>query len=272
MNSDSFDTLVIGQYQQEPKPLDIAGSLKQLAAQLEQAKHWGVQLLITPEMAMTGYNISANEIDEIAEKPDGELFNAVANLCQMHSIAVVYGYAERGENNEIYNSVQLIDHTGASILNYRKTHLWGDLDRNLFSSGDVLSPVVSLYGWKIAAAICYDLEFPETIRHLTIRGAELVVVPTGLMAPYSEVAQQVVPVRAYENRIFIAYTNYCGAERDLNYVGCSSIVDPNGLVLASAASDPILLTATLNRSVLKTAKDALPYLTERRPELYGALT
>ena len=92
------------------------------------------------------------------------------------------------------------------------------------------------------------------------------------MSPYSEVAEKVVPVRAYENRMFVAYTNYCGAERDLHYVGCSSIADPNGLVLASATSESVLLTATLKRSALHDARASLPYLLERRPELYNTLS
>lgn len=272
MNADSTDTLVIAQYQQEPNPLDKTGSLARLSEQAVQAKDWGVQLLVTPEMCMTGYNLTPTELDQSAEASNGALFEAVANICQQNNLALIYGYAERGSQGAIYNSVQLIDHTGTSLLNYRKTHLWGDLDRNLFSAGDALSAVVNVSGWQVGAAICYDLEFPETLRHLAVQGAELVVAPTGLMSPWTEVADQVVPVRAYENRLFVAYTNYCGVERDIRYVGHSCTADPNGLILASATEKPVLLTATLERSVLTAARASLPYLTERRPELYGALT
>lgn len=272
MNTESNDKLVIAQYQQIPTPLDKEGSVSCLAEQAAQAELWGVQLLVLPEMSMTGYNLSIAEVNEVAEESNGALFESIAAICQRHNLAVMYGYAERGSDNNIYNTAQIIDKTGASILNYQKTHLWGDLDRKLFSAGKALSPVVDIDGWRVAAAICYDIEFPETLRHLAIQGAELAVVPTGLMAPYSEVATQVVPVRAYENRMFVAYTNYCGTERDLSYVGHSSIADPNGLVLASARDEPVLLSATLERSVLKEARLTLPYLAERRPELYNALT
>ena len=272
MNATTSEQLVIAQYQATPAPLDKAATLARLAEQAAQAEHWGVQLLVLPEMYMTGYNVTPTELNAIAETSDGALFEAIATLCQQHQLSVFYGYAERSGESTFYNSAQLIDSQGNSVLNYRKTHLWGDLDRNLFCPGDTLSPVVTLNGWRVGAAICYDLEFPETLRHLALSGAELVIVPTGLMSPWSEVADQVVPVRAYENRLFVAYTNYCGVERDLTYVGHSCIADPNGLVVASAESEPVLLTATLDRSVLTNARASLPYLTERRPELYSALT
>jgi len=266
------EQLIVGQYQAEPSPLDKTATLAQLSNVAAQAEQWGVQLLVLPEMYMTGYNLTKDELNNVAETSDGALFEAVAKLCQQHQMAVFYGYGERTSDGALYNSAQLIDKEGISVLNYRKTHLWGELDRNLFSAGDALSPVVSVCGWQVGAAICYDIEFPETLRHLAIQGAEVAIVPTGLMSPYSEVAEKVVPVRAYENRMFVAYTNYCGAERDLHYVGCSSIADPNGLVLASAASESVLLTATLKRSALQEARASLPYLIERRPELYNTLS
>lgn len=272
MNTYANEKLVIAQYQALPSPYNKSVTLENLTEQVTQAEQWGVQLLVLPEMYMTGYNLTPTELNNIAEASNGALFEAIAQLCQQHQLAVLYGYAERGSDGRFYNSAQLIDSAGNSLLNYRKAHLWGDLDRNLFSPGDTLSPVVDLCGWRIGAAICYDIEFPETLRHLAINEAELVLVPTGLMSPYTEIADQVVPVRAYENRLFVAYTNYCGVERDISYVGHSCIADPHGLVLASASSEPVLLTATLERSVLQKARTALPYLTERRSELYGALT
>ncbi len=268
---DKTDSLIIGQSQQMPLPMDVEGNLKQLANSAGQCADWGVQLLVLPEMSLTGYNLTPQEVCEIADPVDGFVFDSIAMLCQKHNIAIAYGYAEKDASGQIFNSAQLIDHTGISLLNYRKTHLWGQLDRTLFTAGAELSPIVTVRGWKIGAAICYDAEFPEVLRHLAVHGAELVVIPTGLMSPWTAVAEQVIPVRAYENRLYIAYTNYCGEERDLSYVGHSCIAAPDGHILASAKSQPILLTATLTRAKLESARHELPYLTERRPELYLTL-
>jgi len=241
------DTLIIGLSQQTPTPLDVQGSLARLQSTVAQAADWGVQLLVVPEMCLTGYNITTGEIATVAQARDGALFESIATLAQQHTMAIAYGYAEHDNENRYYNAVQIIDSSGHSLSNYRKTHLWGELDRNLFSAGAALSSIVSVQGWNIATAICYDIEFPETARQLAINGAEVIVVPTGLMQPWREVAERVVPVRAYENRLFIAYTNYCGVERDITYEGYSSIVDPNGHSLAAAVDQPVLLTATMAR-------------------------
>lgn len=270
MSSDK--TLIVAQSQQRPSALDVEGTLHRLAQTAEQAADWDAQLLVLPEMSITGYNITLTEIANVAEACDGRIFSNVATLCQKYNMAIVYGYAERGADGNYYNSAQLIDNNGVSLLNYRKTHLWGDLDRRLFTAGDALSPVVDVFGWKVGAAICYDSEFPETLRHLALNGAELVVIPTGLMTPWRDVAERVMPVRAYENQLYVAYTNYCGEERDITYEGYSSMADPNGHVLASALSESVLLTATLERQVLLDARAALPYLSQRRPELYATLT
>ncbi len=266
----SRNPLVIGQSQQLPCALNKVAAIKHLGLIAKQAADWGVQLLVLPEMSLTGYNLTVEEIKRVAEPRDGELFNQVAKLCQQNNIAIVYGYAEIDEQQRLFNSIQLINNEGNACLHYRKTHLWGELDRRLFTAGNALSPVVEFAGWKIAAAICYDVEFPETLRTLALDGAEVIVIPTGLMSPWTFVAQHMVPVRAAENGVFIAYTNYCGDERDLTYVGHSSIVDPAGAVLAGAKEQPVLLTATLNPESLENARKALPYLDERRPELYVA--
>ncbi len=265
------NSLIIGVSQQEPNPLDVNGTLSRLSRTAEQAALWDVQILALPEMSVTGYNITAKEIAHVAEASDGPIFQSIAKLCQTHKLAILYGYAETDGNGNYFNSAQLIDEHGNSLLNYHKTHLWGALDRSLFQPGASLSPVIQVCGWNLGVAICYDAEFPETLRHLVVHGAELAIVPTGLMSPWTEVAEQVIPVRAYENRMFVAYANYCGDERDLSYVGHSCIADPNGQVLASGKSEPVLLTATLERNVLANARTSLPYLTERRPELYDAI-
>jgi len=265
------DTLIIAQSQQRPVPLDVKKMLAQLTQTVQQAADWGVQLLVVPEMSMTGYNVQLHDMRGVAEPSDGDLYRSVATLARQHRMAIAYGYAER-HGDAFYNSVQLVDEQGNGRLYYRKTHLWGNLDRGLFTAGDALSDVVDIAGWRVGAAICYDIEFPETTRHLALQGAELIIVPTGLMQPWREVATKVIPVRAYENRLFMAYTNYCGSEGDLNYEGYSCIVDPNGDVLASALDKPVLLTATLQREVIIDARAALPYLSNRRPELYQRLT
>lgn len=270
IDSLSIDSLSIAVLQHAPIPRDIRRTLQQLSERASEAADKGAHLLIVPEASMTGYNISLADMKAVAQTGDGELSGGVAEICQKFNIAIAYAFAEQS-GDAYFNCVQVMNAAGQICGKYRKTHLWGDLDRTLFSAGADLTPLFTLDGWKLGLLICYDVEFPECARRLALEGAELLVVPTGLMKPWREVAEMVVPVRAYENQIYVAYTNYCGNEGDLTYEGRSCIVGPDGKDIARADSTtPTLLTATLSKAAIAETRAALPYHRDRRPELYKA--
>ena len=264
------DTLDIALLQHEPVPADTEAALVRLDGAARQAAGQGARLLVVPEASVTGYNIPYETMTQVAEAADGPVAQAIGQICKRYSIAIAYGFAE-SRDGQFFNCVQLIDANGERLAQYRKTHLWGDLDRTLFTAGDRFAPIVEIDGWKVGLLICYDVEFPECARQLALEGAELVLVPTGLMHPWRFVAEQLVPVRAYENQIFLAYANYCGSEGDLNYEGRSVIADPNGDDLARAQQSAVLLHATLARETLTHAREQLPYHRDRRQALYTSL-
>jgi len=144
--------------------------------------------------------------------------------------------------------------------------------RILFSQGDDLVPVIEWNGWRIGMLICYDIEFPETVRRLALEGAELILTPTALMSPWTTVADLIVPARAYESQLYIAYANFCGSEYEQHYVGHSCIVGPDGDNLAKAADKEAMLLATLKKSDIASIRSALPYHRDRRPTLYSSLS
>ena len=257
-------------YQCPPLPLDVAGNLQRLSEIARRSKD--VDLLVLPEMFLTGYNIGVQAVTRLAQANDGEAARQIAELAKATGMAIVYGYPERGENGHIYNSVQLIDAHGQRLCNYRKTHLFGELDHSMFSKGPDSFPVIELNGWKLGLLICYDLEFPENTRRLALAGAEVIVVPTANMVPYDFIADVTVRCRAFENQCYVAYANYCGHEDEIHYCGQSSIAAPNGKQIALAGQDETLLVATLQRQQLADAKTGNFYLADRRPELYGELS
>jgi len=264
------DQLKIAALQHTPQPGNLQAALDRIDNAAKHAATDGCDLLLLPECSVTGYNQPQAQMQQVALEENSTTSKAIKKLCVEHRIAISYGYAERVESN-FYNTVALIDANGSLVGRYRKTHLWGDLDRKLFDAGNSLSSVFEIKGWRLAFAICYDIEFPETSRALAMKGAELLLVPTGLMQPWREVAERVVPVRAYESQVFIAYCNYTGAEADIIYEGRSCIAGPDGVDLARADQSEMLITATLDKSLLRQARTALPYHQDRRPELYGTL-
>lgn len=256
-------------YQCPPLPLDVAGNLKRLQHVAQEAT--GADLLVLPEMFLTGYNIGAEAVGALAEHQDGESAQFIASLASRTGMAIAYGYPERADDGQIYNAVQLIDATGRRLCNYRKTHLFGDLDHSMFSAGDDDLPVVDLLGWKLGLLICYDLEFPENTRRLALAGADLILVPTANMVPFDFVADVTVRARAFENQCYLAYANYCGREGEIQYCGQSSIAAPDGQRIAQAGLDEALIVGTLDRQLMLDSRVANRYLQDRRPELYSAL-
>ena len=248
---------------------DPASSLTRLTERARTAASAGAHLLIGPEMSLTGYNIG-DAVSRSAEPADGPLFEAVAGIAAATGIAIVYGFPERA-GEHVYNTVQLVDGHGRSLARYRKTHLFEDPDRRVFTPGEKLVVQADLQGHRVGLLICYDVEFPEAVRAHALAGTELLVVPTALMEPDTRVATLLVPTRAMENQLHLAYVNRCDREGDLDYVGLSTLVAPDGTELLRAGAGEALLVGDTAPTVAHDFLERLSYLEDRRPELYGPL-
>jgi predicted amidohydrolase len=249
----------------------VARNLRVLEERATEAAGLGARLLICPEMFLSGYNIGAAAAAGFAEPADGPSFASGAAIARKTGLALLYGYPERGAGDAIYNAVRLIGRDGQGLASYRKCHLFGDLDRGMFRAGSGPSALVDLGGVRVGLLVCYDVEFPESVRLLALAGADLVAVPTALMDPFEVVARTVVPARAVENQVFLAYANRCGREGDLHYCGLSCIVGSDGADLARAGRGQELILADLDLERLAAARRDNTYLADRRPELYGPL-
>jgi predicted amidohydrolase len=259
-------------YQCEPRPAQVDRNLERLARVTKHASMEGAALLVCPEMYLTGYNIGIDAVRQLAEPSDGASAHAVAEMTRENGVAIVYGYPERGSEDAIFNSAQLFNAKGTPLANYRKTHLFGDLDNSMFCASDADSVVVESGGWRVGMLICYDVEFPENTRKLALRGTDLIVAPTANMVPFEVVANTIVRARAYENQVYVAYANYCGHENGLEYCGLSCVAAPDGSDAARAGCKEQLIICELDHGLLTASRRTATYLADRRPQLYAALS
>lgn len=241
----------------------------QLTAISEVARHLSgrADLLVTPELFATGYRLPAAQLRALAEPADGAFARSVAALAQETGVAILYGFPER-DGDLIYNSVQVFGGDGRRLALYRKLHLPSDDERLVFATGDKLV-TFELCGLKVAPIICYDVEFPETVRACALAGAQLVVAPTALRKHWVQIAEMMIPVRALENGLFVAYANQAGSEADWDYAGLSCIVGPDGEVLVRAMAEPAVLMAELDPSAVAAARAKLSYLRDARFKVTG---
>ncbi|HEY9094696.1 MAG TPA: nitrilase-related carbon-nitrogen hydrolase, partial [Hydrogenophaga sp.] len=169
-----------------------------------------------------------------------------------------------------FNAVQAIDEHGQAIGHYRKTHLYGALDHQQFNPGDAPSQAFIYRGWRLGLLICFDVEFPEPVRMLALQGVDAVLVPTANMVDFDEVSERLVPARACENRVYVAYANACGTEGAVHYGGKSLVANALAEVIATAGREETVLLATLMPGHLAHARRS-SYLPHRRTDLYAAL-
>jgi predicted amidohydrolase len=239
---------------------DVAANLATIADAAAEAKSRGADLLVAPELALTGYG-GGVAIRALAEPANGELIAALDRLAASSRIALVAGFPERADDR-IYNSAAFLGPAGERCI-YRKRRLYGAYEHDLFSAGRDAMTICNIAGVEVGILICYDVEFPECVRPLALAGAQLLAVPTALPAgEYAKIiAEKMVPVRAFENQIAIAYANHAGRDEHLEYAGRSCIVMPDGTDAARAGpAESALLVADYDPARFSHSRRENPYL------------
>lgn len=249
---------------------DTADNLKALDEAAARAARAEAGLLVTSEMFLTGYALEIEDIARLAEPADGMSARAIGEIARRHGVAVLYGYPER-DGDAVYNAAQLIGPDGIRLANYRKTHLFGRFEQDAFTPGDTPVVQADLNGLRIGIMICYDVEFPENVRAHALAGTDLLLVPTAQMHPFQFVAEQLVPVRAFENQMYIAYVNRTGPEGAFEFVGLSCLASPDGVTRTRAGRGEELVFGEADPELLRASRETNPYLRDRRPGLYASL-
>jgi predicted amidohydrolase len=195
-------------------------------------------LLVLPELFATGYAFTSRaEAFALAETADGETAGLMKQLSAGTGAVIVGGFIER-EGDQIYNSAIMI-YQGQVIGTYRKIHLF-NREKLWFSPGNHPLEVFQVNGMKIGMMICFDWIFPEVMRTLTLKGAQIVAHPSNLVMPY---CQSAMVTRCLENRVFAVTSNRIGRETreddDFIFTGRSQITCVNGNVLSTGPIDKL---------------------------------
>ncbi|ANH07392.1 carbon-nitrogen hydrolase family protein [Shinella sp. HZN7] len=216
---------------------DGEANIERIASAAADAASGGAKLLVVPELAVPGYGAGEAAFGRLASPATGDVAARLGAIARDNTLAIVAGFAER-EGAHVYNSALFTDGIGTNAV-YRKSHLYGDYERATFRAAAPASIMVEIGGIRLGMLICYDVEFPENVRRLALAGADLVIVPTALPkgASGTFIANHMIQVRAFENQVFVAYVNHCGADDHFTYAGLSRIAAPDGKLLAEAAAE-----------------------------------
>ncbi|MEO0205380.1 MAG: nitrilase-related carbon-nitrogen hydrolase, partial [candidate division WOR-3 bacterium] len=137
-------------------------------------------LIVLPELFNTGYLfLDKEELRSLAEPAEkGPTYEFISGLCKQKKCAIAYGFAEE-KGNAIYNSAILMSPEGIVGL-YRKTHLFFE-EWFIFTPGNLPYQVFEYRGVKIGMLICFDYIYPEAMRTLALKGAQIVILPANLV-------------------------------------------------------------------------------------------
>lgn len=222
----------------EAVPLDTTANLRLSTEAIEAAAAQGADLIVLPELVASGYVTDDPAIAGLAEPDDGSgpVLGSWCQLARRLGLGIIGGYPE-AKGDRLFNSVAVIDRTGAIAGGYRKLHLFGS-EKQRFAPGDLGLPVFSLDGVTVGVVVCYDLRFPEVMRLLAVEsGADLVAVPTAWVVGFDPAATpsdarigQVdgAFVQANLNQVFVACADLCGSGNGVTFLGRSLIASPYG--------------------------------------------
>lgn len=245
---------------------------------ISEALALGADVVVLPELVTSGYVFeSRKEVLARAHSPSSPLFASWRSLVSHRDAVVVGGFPEVDAAGRVYNSAAAVDARGILAI-YRKCHLW-DEEKLWFQPGEARPPVLETRFGRLGMLICYDLEFPESVRSLMIRGAELIVVPTNWplsKRPEGERPPEMIGASsaARLNGVFIACCDRVGPERGVSWTGGSCIVDTQGWLVAERTQRDrgyLLADIEVARARDKALNKNNDILRDRRPELYGAL-
>ena len=249
-------------YQADAGPTSPAARLAQLDKVLRNYTDPVPDLVLCPELFVSGYG-DAKAIHQAAGAINSEWPRQLAAIASRHGIAIASGYPELDTDRDLmFNSAVCFSAQGTLLDNHRKRVLPTPYEKALFDTGNTTTIFSLDNGWRVAVLICYEVEFPEAVRTCALAGAQLILVPTALGRDWQVVSRQLVPSRAFENNVFLAYANYAGEDPRCRYIGDSVICSPMGADLARAGDAPELIQAQLDTSAIDSARARLPYLVD----------
>jgi predicted amidohydrolase len=253
---------------------DKAENLKKMEKTLTEAKMQSADIVIFPELSLTGY-VVRDQIYELAETVPGPSTNILATIAKKTRMHIVFGMPELSNRTQatIHNTAVLVGPQGF-IGKYRKMYLPTHSvfeEKRYFRPGYEAAVFNTKLG-KIGLIICYDIFFPEVTRLTRLKGAQLIVCISASPGVRRAFFETLTVARALENTAFLAYVNLVGIEDGLQFWGGSRLVGPQGKILVKAKYDEEdLVTGNIDYADITPVETFVPTLRDLRPELFDKL-
>jgi predicted amidohydrolase len=296
-----MNRLKIATAQFENRSGDKAYNLSVIDTLSQKASAEGAEVIAFHECSITGYtfarHLSKHQMLEVAELiPEGGSIEKLMAIAEKYNITILAGLFEKDKDDNLFKAYVCVNKNGL-IAKYRKLHPF--INPHLTPGNQYC--VFELHGWKCGILICYDNNIIENVRATKLLGADIIFMPHVTMCTPSsrpgagfvdpklwenrendptslriefdgmkgrDWLMKWLPARAYDNAVYVVFSNSIGMDDDQLKNGCSMIIDPFGDVIAECrALGDDLVSATITPEKL-TLAGGYRYLKARRPDLY----
>lgn len=229
------------------------------------------EIIVLPELCNTGYLITSKEeaFDLSEPVPGGKTTEALSAIARRKNAHIIAGLIER-EGEHLFNSAVVVSPSGY-LGKYRKIHLFNE-EKLWFQLGDMGFHVFDIGMCKIGVMVCFDWFFPESMRTLALKGADVICHCANLVLPF---CQDAMITRCLENRVFAVTANRTGEEKRggkaFRYTGMSQITGPDAKILYRAGAETEEIGVAEMDITVSRDKNLNPYnhiFLDRREQFY----
>lgn len=230
---------------------------------LKEAKKHHVDLMIFPEMTLTGFSMHTDKISESFETSDTIAF--FQNKSIQYHMAIIFGYVEK-HDTKAFNRLVLVDQ-GKILIHYAKIHPFSFGEESLYyQSGNTLGQCI-LKDFHISTFICYDLRFPEIFQACSAK-SEVMIIIANWPKTRAEHFRTLLKARAIENQCYAIGVNRVGEGNGLIYEGSSGIYDPYGNLITKETNSEKLMLGEINKDIVINYRKSFPQQKDKRYSLY----
>lgn len=250
--------------------MDIAwenkeGTKKRCVKFFEKALKQGIDLLIFPEMTLTGFSMEVNKIGDRKL----ETVKWFSEKSKQYNMCAGFGFVDI-KDNKGKNNFSVCTPDKGEISRYIKIHpfSYGEEDKYYLKGEEI--KYFNIDDINFSSFICYDLRFPE-IFSAAAKNSEAILVIANWPESRREHWIALLKARAIENQSYICAVNRVGEGDGLYYSGDSMVIDPYGKVICTCRDEEKLLTADINKEEVEKCREKFRFKQDRREELYKTL-
>jgi omega-amidase len=245
---------------------DKDANLQQCRVLAGRAVAMGAELLVFPEMTLTGFTMNAAQV---AESPtDSPTIRAFSELARQLGVHMAFGVVLTGAEKP-RNCLVIVDPAGVQVANYAKVHPFSHAGEDAHYEGGDALVAVAVGDLRVGLTVCYDLRFPELYTALA-PGCDAILVIANWPGARIEHWNALLRARAIDGQCFVIAVNRTGMDRnDIEYPPSSQVLEPRGDRLGAVRTEGCIALFDVSRALVDRYRQTFPTLRDRRPSLYA---